>query len=251
VDASNLRPKDHAVNRIAVFFLVPALVSLIFPGPVAKAGDIHWQFQWQPIPQVITSDFAIVPLRGGVPILPNRPIGAIVLSAGPKAGATNSTDLVAASLRAYSLAPDATPAHFTHRKYSFRLTITDLDTKQSGSLMFAGELNGTLSRRSVHIRNTFLDSPAQTIALGFHVFSVTLGPFVPPGPPSARNLGSVGAHVDVHLRVDPPVPLDRLASVVDPPVSKTPEPATIVLAGLGVTMAGLVWRRRQPRPVDS
>src|SRR5207302_5565935 len=109
----------------------------------------------------------------------------------------------------------ATPATFTNKSYGLILTIFDDASKKSDSLTFTGQLNGTLSSKSAIISNNFTSDVKQSVQIGNHVYTVTVGPFAPPGPPTANIAGSIAA----------------LANVT---VQEAPEPSTLALSGLGV-----------------
>jgi hypothetical protein len=60
------------------------------------------------------------------------------------------------------------------------------------------------------------------------MYTVTIGPFAPPGPPTATNTGSISA----------------LANVT---VSDVPEPSTFVLSGVCLSVFGAGWWLRRRR----
>ena len=86
---------------------------------------------------------------------------------------------------------------------------------------------------------------SQSATLGGHVYSVSLGSFAPPGPPTASNAGSISAHVGVDEVPDPPPPGPP------GPTGNAPEPSTLLLSCLGLSglaMAGWrKWRARRDR----
>ena len=64
-------------------------------------------------------------------------------------------------------------------------------------------------------------------------YTVTIGPYSPPGLLNSDLRGSIAAHVDVRR--------------LDTEVNKVPEPSAMLLCGLGVTLlgGGAAWRKRR------
>jgi hypothetical protein len=141
---------------------------------------------------------------------------------------------IATGLRTVSSASANHPGTFINRPYSLTLTITD-DHQQLllPPITFSGELNGTLSRNSARLSNTFTSSQTQTFFDGNLI--VTIGPYTPPGPPGQHRTGSIEAEVVVKG----PLP---------PPASHVPEPSALALSSLGGMMLGWkAWRRNIKR----
>lgn len=225
----------HPVARLCGAILALLLVI----GPTA-AGEIHWSYEWGVLPTVIHADPVFYPLvvtPGGPLIPPHAGEGSITLHTKPYLqDAVGSTDVIAARIRTHSLAPAKYPAHFTDAPYELTLYIHDDCNGKSGFLTFDGVLWGKLTATSAKIHNGFTSPETQTLHLGDDVFEVTIGPYLPPGPPGPGNAGAIGASVEVrsecchHHCPDP-----------------SPEPSTLVLAGLASPALGLwYWRRRRP-----
>jgi hypothetical protein len=159
----------------------------------------------------------------------NPTLGKISLSNESPSKAEGTTTLVATNISTWA-DPSTTlkkPAVFKDVGYTLTLFITDLHTAKSDQMYFSGKFNGTLSSGSALITNSFTTPDTVTKQIGNHLYTVQIGPFVPPGNPTSNKAGSIGAFATVT-------------------VSAVPEPSTFVLAGLGLTVAGGgFWYRRR------
>jgi hypothetical protein len=183
----------------------------------ARADLVSWSYNWTPsVPVVLADNFG-----GG---------GKITLSNEPSGSVTGDSDIVATNLKSVSTANPNTPDTFTNKTYSLFLTLTDSASHQSATLTFTGKFNGSISSASANVTNTALGATTQSTVLGGNSYTVTINSYVPPPPPGASNTGSIGA----------------TALVTVGEVTKTPEPSTMVMAGLGLSFIGLVgWRKRR------
>jgi hypothetical protein len=209
------------MKRLSLTLFGSALVLTLMAGSQVRADFIPWTYDWHRNPIAVAAD------AGGT--------GGISLTNEPTNHAVGSSDIVATNLRSFS---DASPSHpdtFTNKIYSLILTLTDPASKQSGKLIFTGELNGTVTANSADITNTWLSQTTQTLTLGHNTFTVSMNPFSPPGPPSATNAGGVSTHVTVS-------PDGGGGGGGGPP--HAPEPSTLALSGLGLSFLGLAsWRK--------
>jgi hypothetical protein len=216
--------------------LCSATGLLLVLGNAARADFIQWTFDWSRSPTVVAAD------TGGT--------GGISLTQEPLGHAAGNSDIVATNLRAFSDALHSSPDHFTNQAYSLKLSLTDDASHQSGSLTFTGLLNGMLSFDSANIINKFTGLLTQKIKLGKNDYTVTIGPFAAPGPPGSVTAGSISAHISVQPDSgqtgnggppDNPPP-----SGGDPgPVAHAPEPSSLVLGCLGLSLLGVTgWRLR-------
>jgi PEP-CTERM motif len=205
------------MKRSSLTVIGSVLALTLMSGTQVRADFISWSYDWHRNPIAVSAD------PGGT--------GGISLTNEPLNHAVGNSDVVATNLRTFS---DATPSHpdtFTNKMYSLILTLTDTASHKSGKLIFTGEFNGTLTANSADITNTWLSQATQTITLGKNIYTVSLNPFSPPGPPSATNAGGISTHVTV--AADPSG---------GPP--HAPEPSTLALSGLGLSFLGLAsWRR--------
>jgi hypothetical protein len=181
--------------------------------PVARADLINWSYSWSNSPTNVTSD--------------TNTKSYVQLSNESLTDATNGTDIVATNLLTFSNASPDKPDSFTNRKYSLQLTIIDQDSGKSGTIVFNGEFNGSLSSASSDLKNTFLGKTTFSIILGDHEYTVTINSYTPPGPPSSTNAGAIAAHANV------------VVSLVN-----TPEPGTLSLLLLGTGLLCFTQRRR-------
>jgi hypothetical protein len=198
-------------------FSALALAGLFLAGTTARAGNIDWQYNWDRTPAAVLAD---APGTGGVSFTNE-----------PTKNATNSSDVVASNLKVFSSATPDTPDKLsTNGGYTLTLTLTDVASGKSGVLTWNGKLTGTFSASSSNIANAFLSPLTQFLSLGNNTYTVTIGPYSPPGPPTASNSGSIAAHVEVSTSV----------------VTKTPEPTSMLLCLLGASFVGAnSWRKRR------
>ncbi len=199
-----------------------ALTTLLLAGAAVRADVVNWDYSWtmSPATGVVNAD---VPGTGKVVFDLEHPGSSV-----------NTSDIGAANLSTVSKATDANPATFTTKGfYTLTLTLTDDASGLSGSVTFAGKLSGTLSSLNALIDNAFIGAKTKELILGGNTYDITIGPYVPPGPPKSNNLGSIGAHVDVTSGIH---------------VTDAPEPSTVVLSCLGgLGLFGFStrnWRRR-------
>jgi hypothetical protein len=224
------------VQRHRALFL-PAVFILFTFGNTVNAGPVVWDYKWEATPTVIQADPVIVPLGGVHPPIvidtPPPPLGegSITLHPGHiHHGMVGSSDIDPVHIRTHSGAPWWFPAQFTHATYSLKLWIEDEKSEKWGSVTFTGEFNGKLWHHGALITNTFTGPLTQTLLLGDDLFTITIGPYLPPGPPGRGDAGGIGAEVDVRrLHCDP---------------HPSPEPSALVLCSLGIGVAGLGYRRR-------
>jgi hypothetical protein len=196
--------------------LVGAAWALLFFGTAgARAELIQWRYSWSNSPTKVYAD--------------SPGTGYISLTDGGLKSAGGSSYLVATNLQAHSTASVQDPDVFTNKTYTLSLFLEDKDSGQSGTLSFTGEFNGTLTADSSKITNTFLGQTTQSLVLGDHLYTVTIGPFVPPGPTGAVNSGSIAARAEVTVST----------------IFHLPEPSSGVLAFLGATCTLAFVRRRR------
>jgi hypothetical protein len=200
-----------------------AFAMLIALGGSVRADLIAWTYSWNRDPVSIVADGNGT---GGV---------SLTNEANPK-DATGNSDIVATNLRVFSTAAASTPDTLvTNGAYTLSLTLTDATSGASGTMTFTGKLSGTFSANNSNITNVFNSPTVGSLVLGGNTYTVTIGPYSPPGPPSASNAGSIAAFVAVTPGNGGGVG-----------VQDVPEPSTMLLAGLGLSfLGGAAWRKRR------
>jgi hypothetical protein len=183
----------------------------------ARAEPIQWSYSWSRSPAEVHAD--------------SPGSGFLSLTDGGLHPAIGSTNLVPTNLQAHSTAPANAPDVFTNKTYTLGLLIQDKDSGKSGTIAFTGEFNGTLTAGSSNIKNTFTGPTTQTLALGNHLYTVTIDSFGAPGPTGASNSGSIAARADVSVST----------------IIHTPEPSSGVLALLGTVCLRFVRLGRRAR----
>lgn len=200
-----MKQRTLILRALALTFLTLAVAG------TARADLLPWGYDWTATPADVTAGS-----------------GKITLSNETFKTAVGDSQVVATNLKEFSTADPLSPDVFgpTDGNYTLTLSLKDLDTGKTGSLVFKGQLQGKFSAFNSTVTNTF--DPAtqsQTITLGNTQFTVTLNSYTPPGPPSQGNLGSIGAFVDL---------------------KQVPEPTSMALAGGGAAVVALAaWRRRR------
>jgi len=207
--------------RVKTVLIAAASAVLLCWGTEARADKIDWSYNWTPSSTEILSDSGQSKL-----ILSNEPVGKATTIVG------NSTDVVATNIKTQSSVDPGTLDTFTNQPFSLSVTITDTASTKSGTLTFTGLFNGTLNSGAAKIIATMTGSLVQSIVLGSSKYTVTMGQpnqYSAPSPPDSTNLGSISASAAVTVATS----------------SDSPEPASILLAGLGLTAgAGYWWKRR-------
>jgi hypothetical protein len=115
--------------------------------------------------------------------------------------------------------------------YTLTMTLTDNTTHDSGTLTFTGSISGGLDQNNSTLVNTFAN-PTQTLTLDGNKYTVTLPSSVALLPPSS-NQQNITATVSVS------------SSGPGGGVQGVPEPASLVLGGLGFSLFGVSswWQR--------
>ena len=210
-----------ASHRIALL-----AVALTLAAPAgARADLIPWKYDWG------NSNYhdTTVPTDNG--------LGGLLLHVDGTVPMAGTSSIGLGEIFAQSTAPADAPDVFTDRAYSLPLRLTDVASGQSGTLTFTAVLNGTVSVGNAKIGNPFTSDTTQSIVLGNNLYTATIGPFVPPGPPGWL----LGGNISGHVTVEPLANVQATAAPLAP--ASVPEPSGLVLAGLGLA-AGCAVRKR-------
>jgi hypothetical protein len=160
----------------------------------------------------------------------------IVLSPGPTtSGVTFGRLINLANINASPASTGAT-AQFggSSGNYSLKFTLTDTASGASGSLIFGGNLNGSIAKGNgvEFIEDRTTTPTIQTLKLGRNLYSVAFPEFTPNslgnGPPIIDETG--------HL----------FTSINSETLGVAPQPSSLLLACLGLAPLGLArWFRRR------
>lgn len=206
----------------------------------AHAAPITWSYNWSrnPVDVFSTSKDPIT----NEDVVDNT--SRLYLSDEPLRTASGDSDVVATNIDTFSSAFPTDPAQFTNRIFKLTMFLQDGPSSASTTLDFNGFFSGTLSESSSNIAATFTGTTVyEDLRLGDNLYTVSIGPYAPPGPPVANNLGSISAHVTVKPFDDddeenpPPPP--------PPPPHGAPEPSTVLLSCLGLSFLGAAAVRKR------
>jgi hypothetical protein len=204
---------------------VAAATLVLIMGTSARAGlvaasKVQWSYNFTPAASAVYADT-------------NSSAG-VSFTNEPTKSAVGDSDVVMTNMRVFSTADPNKPDALTHNgsyKISLTLGTSANGSPMSGTLTFMGKLTGTFSAASANVSNMFGSNTTQTLTLGNYLFTVSLTAYTPAGPPDQVNAGSISAHVaisGIHV------------------ATGSPEPSSMLLAGLGLSfMGGAAWRKRR------
>ena len=191
------------------------IVSAALVASPARADFMNWSYSTSAVPP----GFAVTGAN-------NNGSGAVQLTPFSNASGGSTIPVLAYATSA------TVPVTFDPQKstYTLNMTITDNTTKHSGNLSFTGSISGGLTPTSSTLTNTF-SVVQKSLTLDGHVYTVTL-------PASDPLLGPLTPQKNIIAGVS-----------VTNSVASAPEPASLLLGGLGFTALGIGgWRRRLRRP---
>jgi hypothetical protein len=207
---------------------------LFFAGTALRADMVSPPPELAPWTYSVSRDPTLLP--GGIVASDAPGTGGVNFTAEQTKSASGNSDVVLSNLRVFSAATaDKPETLITGGNWALTLTLTDSTSGQTGNVTFAGKLSGKFSAEDSNVTTSFTSAITQFLTLGNFLYTVTIGPYSPPGPPSASNAGSIAAHVDLT-----PAGID---------VQKVPEPSSVVLSCLGVSFLAASWRKRRPARV--
>jgi hypothetical protein len=187
-----------------------------------QAPAIQWSYNFTPSQSFVSAD--------------SPGTGTVTFTNGLSQSASGNSDVVVTNLRTSSTAPVGAPDTLTSNgAYSVSMTLTDSASGQSATLTFTGKLGGNFSSVNSNVTNAFTGQTSDTVQLGGNTYTVAMTGYTPPGPPTANNAGSISAHVTV-----------TSGNGDGHGAGNSPEPSTLVLSCLGLTVAGAAsWRKRR------
>ncbi len=218
-----------------------ALAALLVVGASVHADSIPWGYSATSPPAISAS---------------TSPLSSIMFT-GSSGVASGSSGIIIYTLTSSSSATSGAPDSFTNVPFNLAISLTDVASTgssspsavSSGVVNFAGLFNATnvTSKSLLPGPTSWTQVPGNTsptatsITLGapdtgWNTYTVTLSSITPPGQPGGAP-GSIEAIVTVTPGQAPQ------GSGGSPPPSGTPEPASIVLAGLGLPLVVLLRRR--------
>jgi hypothetical protein len=216
------------MKKLFVCALAASLAAALLWASPAHASFVDWSYNWGRSPIAVSAN---APGTGGISLTDET-----------GQDASGSSDVVATNLRTFSSATRAKPDTFTNKTYTLTLSLKDDASGKSATLTFGGVFNGTLTAVNSNITNKFTGTTSQTVTLGGNSYSVVLGSYAPPGPPSAINAGSITAHVFVNEPIGPSGGGGSGgggSGPTGPPGGSLPEPSTLVLSCLGLSCLGM------------
>jgi hypothetical protein len=191
---------------------------LLTAGPVRADLMPSFSYSWDQSPATIAAD--------------GSGTGSISLSVGSGTATAPST-IVAANLSVISSALSPSMDTYTNKAYKLTLTLTDSTSGQTGTFVFNGALTGTASTTSSNFTNAYVGPTKVTEHLGDFNYTVQILPPVVPPITGGVTQGGISAQVTA-------------AEFSGGPVSNSPEPSTLLLAGLSLPIAA-GWRRLRVR----
>ncbi len=185
----------------------------------------------------------------------NNPLGtSTVTFAGSSGVASGDSGIIIYNLTTSSTAIDSAPDSFSNVPFNLAVNFTDIlatgsssGTKTTnGSVNFSGLFSASNATTKSFLPggNSWTSPTVATVTLGaddvgWRTYSVQISSFTPPGQPGGAP-GSIQAIVSI-------VPTDGPGGSGEPPPppppSETPEPASAVLAGLGLPLFFVLRRR--------
>ncbi len=231
------------MRKSLVAWFVVALAGLLAAGTSVRADNIPWGYS--------ATDTEI--FNNNNPIMTSS-----IKFTGSSGVASGASGIIIYNLTTASTAADDSPDSFSNVPFGLGVTFTDVKATGSGSagakisesVNFAGLFNATnVTTKSLLPGTNSWTSPSTAEFVlgaddvGWRKYTVGISSFTPPGQPGGAP-GSIQAVVTIE-------PTEGPGGSGDPPPNGTPEPASLLLAGLGVPLVVLVRRRMKKAQVEA
>jgi hypothetical protein len=218
-------------QRLSACLLATLVTLLPAAANSVRADFLDWGYHWNVNTPVISSGTGSVALA--------------VVQDG-----SGAATIPAVSITTTSAASPINPDVF-HANYNLTLTLTDNSSNSSGNLTFAGLINGTLTATGSALTNTFLSPMTQQLTIGQHVYTVTMDPamthLLPPGSATPPLLDATVQVANVTPNTGGSGGTGGTGGSGGT-AGNTPEPASLVLGGLGFSLLGVgSWWKRTRR----
>lgn len=179
---------------------------------------------------------------------------------GTSGNATGDSGIIIYNLSTSSTATLASPDSFTKVPYDLTLTLGDTKSlgkdSSTGTVKFSANFSAQKVTKDSFLSpvNTWVSPTIQSVVLGsddtgWRKYTVDILSFTPPGKPGT-GLGSIYAEVRITPTTGPGGSGDGGGSGGGGGGggNSTPEPTSLILAGLGLPVVGMFWRRRKNQP---
>jgi hypothetical protein len=222
------------------------LATLLLASTGVQAGSIPWGYA-ATAPATISAD------NQGLTWAPSSTIN----FAGSKGVASGNSGIIIYNVTTASTATDASPDSFSSVPFNLAVTLTDVKATgsasssavQSGQVSFAGLFNASnvTTKSLLPGANSWTSPTTANIVLGasdtgWSNYNLQVVSFTPPGQPGGAP-GSIEAVVTI-------TPSDGPGGSGNPPPTGTPEPASLVLAALGLPLLVLARRRMKKQSAE-
>jgi hypothetical protein len=216
--------------------VVAAAAALVLGGSVS-AGPVTWSFS--------------APSNGSY--FPDGASGGITFP--NTASQAGGSSITAARVAEWSIAGADSPDRVSGLAYTFDLELRDDLSGQTAMLTFQGLLSGTFWHTGADLTSTFTGATTQTATVGGNLLTVSLTGFESPSGYGDESAGRITAGVRVGSSATDVGGGSGVKgeSLGPQSPSAAPEPATLLLAALGLPAAAVMRRvrRRAARPAPS